>query len=408
MGFVETMRMAVGRCGPNDQGDLIEFLRRMFGEGARQSDQRHLFWLFIDNPSSHVANPDIRPDGVSAFGSDIWPNIWIVKRQGRIVGHQAGIAVQLKAGAALCGASWAVDLMVAPEWRLRGIAPALMETHAAAQPVALALGMNETAHKAYARCGWREVGSVPTYAMPLSVAPLLAAFPNMNPVRRAALRASQPLVSWFSRMPVLPALLGRTSFAAVDAFDARLGDVWSAVSPHYTVLARRDEASVRWRFDAAPDSRRYRRFYLVRGGRAIGYAVLCMDVWRGVPIALLADYLAKPGDVPALFAHCLRVARKEKAGALVCKTQNPKADLRLRCMGFQVLPGRIIAKTRLMVKVADDNPDLAATVSNWGNWFVTMGDSDIGLDRIGIGARPGNGQGATTAMVGQGITPGRA
>lgn len=396
MGFVEMMRSAVSRCGPDERTDLIEFQRRMFGDGTRQSDPRHLAWLFDNNPCGQGACP-------SAGG----PDIWIVQRQGRIVGHQAGIPVDLKVGTDRRRASWAVDLMVAPEWRLRGIAPALMETQATAQPVALALGMNEAAYKAYARCGWREVGTVPTYVMPLSVDPLLAAYPAMNPLPRAAVQASQPLIALLSRVPSVVARLGRTSIELVDAFDARVNEVWSAASPHYAVLARRDPATVRWRFDASPDIRPHRRFYLMRGGRTVGYGVLCMDVWKGVRVALLADYLASPRDVPALFAHGLRIAREEKAGALVCKTQNPQADPGLRALGFLRLPDKMVSTTRLMVKVAEDEPGVAALTSTWENWFVTMGDSDIGIDRLGIGQQADARQGAPTAFAPQTLKPGR-
>lgn len=366
MTLAERRRGAVDRYAPADRPALEAMQRQTFGAQAIQLDRDHFRWLFEE------------PPGRDAEG----PQLWVCRRQGAIVGQQGGIPFALKAGDRICRASWAVDLMVAPAWRLRGVGPALSEAQAASCEVAVALGASEAAFKAYRRAGWIDLGTVPLYLRMLDATRCLKGRSQAGRrLMAAAAVAAGPLLTGTAWAAAGLARLAGTRLEAVAAFDERVDALWEAVAGRYPVLARRDRQYLRWRFETAPKAMRHHTFYLLRHGEPKGYLVLRLERGRSETVAVVVDYLARPGWMAALFAHAVEAARRLGAIAVACRTLNAPGHRALTALGFVCLRNGITAPARMLVHPGPG--DLAGLIASPANWFVTAADADIGLKEMG-------------------------
>ncbi|HYD66572.1 GNAT family N-acetyltransferase [Azospirillum sp.] len=354
------------RYRPSDQPALETFQLATFGPGARQLDPAHTQWLYDENPWRDAEGPQL----------------WVYEYEGAIVGQQGGIPFRLKAGGRELSASWGVELMVAPEWRLRGVGPALSETHAAASDVTLGLGMSEAAYKAYRTAGWIDLGFVPTYFRVLEARRCARALAVRGPFLPVAATLATPALDLAGFTYDIGAKLFGTRLVPIPAFDAAVDELWAAVSPHQPVLARRDLRTLSWRFDAR-HADRYRRFYLVHRGSVKGYVVLRVDRWAGEPVGVIIDYLARPEWLLPLLAQLTRLARREGLVALLCRTLNEPADRVFKALGFLQFRQGHRTPTRAMARLGETARDAAGLIGDRRNWLITAGDSDTGLRELG-------------------------
>jgi GNAT superfamily N-acetyltransferase len=361
----ERFREGVTRYTPADRADLVRFQERHFGSGSLQTDAARFTWLFQANP--------LRP----AEG----PEFWVCRREGVVVGQQGGIPFALKAGQARLRASWAIELMVDPRWRLRGVGPALTEAHASANRIVAGLHISDAARRSYLRSGWFDVGIMPLYVRPLHARRAMRASPLAGRWSRVAVAAG-PLLAVADSVFLGPAVASGARLEPVERFDERADEVWRAAGRSYQVIAERDLSFLSWRFDEAPDRTAYGRYYLVRRSRAVGYVVLRRERYGGDPVTVLVDYLAEPRWLLPLFAWTTTLARREGAIALVCKTLNHPAGRVLRSMAFVRLGGGPGGPTRLMVRAPDDE-DRLALLSDPRHWFLSAADSDRGHAWLG-------------------------
>jgi GNAT superfamily N-acetyltransferase len=346
--------------GPGDSAELAAFQRSTFGADGRQLDPARSAWLFDRNPH--------RPEGASG--------IWICRRKGEIVGQQAEIAFRLVVAGREYPAGWAIDLMVAPDWRIRGVGPGLVATHAEQRTCVAGLTQNEDAVNIYRRAGWDEVGTVPVYMRPLDPvelarrAPFAARLKPVAPVLNGALRAVDLGLGGAARLAGL-------RLEPIEQFDERVDQVWERSVGDYPVLAKRDAATVAWQFDQRPEAADYRRFYLVRGSSVLGYVALREgDHWGGFSMSVI-DYLAPARWVAPMLTLAGIWARRQGAFALMCRTVCPPAERSLRAAGF--LPRGLSAALPLRMFVHCSLPDEAvkAAVGRPGAWFLTAADADL-------------------------------
>jgi GNAT superfamily N-acetyltransferase len=351
----------VERFGPAVREELVQFQRRWFGAESRQADPKHFAWLF-------EANPCRPPEG---------PELWVCRRQGAIVGQQAGIPFDLQISGRPIRASWGIDLMVDEAWRLRGVGPALMRTHVESNRLVAGVNMSDAAHRVYRRWRWIEVGAVPTYVRPIDTRRSLRVSPLEIRGKRAAGLVAAPTLKLASVVFGAVSSTSGARLVPIPEFDERVDGVWRAVAGRYRVIARRDARIVRWWFDDNPRGGEFRRFYLMRRGEVLGYAVLRLDLWRNERVMVVLDYLAPPRWAIPLFACAVAQARTEGAIALVCRTLNLPLDLTLRGMGFVRVRAASGGPVRLMVHPVGDDRSVRAVLSAPKNWFLTSGDSDM-------------------------------
>lgn len=355
MSLAGRLGRGVQRATPDDMPDLLAFHARHYGPQSRQVAPDSFTWRFARNP----------------FNGADGPEIWLCRRDDRVVGAQAGLPFRLHMHGRDLRAQWAIDLMVAPEWRLRGIAPALIVGLSNAAPVTAGLGIADEAHRALKRAGWHDLGNVPRWwrllaPLPGGIAGSRARWASWlaAPALRAADAALAPLLAAGSGVRLVP----------VAAFDERVEAIWRSCRGEHPVLAVRDHAALRWRFDQGPGHGAYRRFLLLRRGRPLGYFVLRVGTvaTHGLRRALLVDFLCPRRWQPVLFAQAVRAARREGVSVLQCLCPAPAAGRALAAIGFLRRPGQ-----RLMLHLRPDAEESCAMLTDPAQWFVTFADSDM-------------------------------
>jgi GNAT superfamily N-acetyltransferase len=354
----ERFKAGIARYRPSDADDLVAFQRSTFGEGSRQLDPERFTWLYERNPGHHDADP----------------GVWVCRRNGVIVGQQAEIGFDAKVGDQEVPGVWSVDLMVDPTWRVRGIGPGLVDTHVRQRDLIVGVTQREDAIKLYERFGWTEVGTVPSYLRPLDLrrtfelAPVPSKLRRLGPVLAPLLRAFDVLMTFLLR-------LGGLRLRKVDRFDDRVDEVWERSAADYPVLARRDAAHVRWRFDECPEAGELDRYYLTRGRRTLGYVVLQPGERWDHPVSLVVDYLAPVRWVAPMLTCAAQEARRQGSFAMVCRTLNRTGDRWLRLSLFIRRGMDVAAPLRLMVHCTV--PVVCAAMGAPESWLLTAADSDL-------------------------------
>ena len=267
--------------------------RGITAQRARQADPTWLAW--------QEANPELGGSPLLA---------WICRRDGAIVGSQGSVPFRLKEGDRVLQAAWAVDLMVEPEWRLRGVGPALAEAQTQASELVAALGISPAAYRAYLRAGWRDLGDIPIYVRPRDVNWSVSQA-GLRGARAVAARAVGRPALFLTRLGSnLVSRMMRTRFERVDRFDERVDGAWAVASAKYPVLSARDLTTLRWRYDDVPDATRNARHYLVSGGHVRGYVVTRRERWRDGEVLAIIDFLAPPRWMLALLGRVIALKRR--------------------------------------------------------------------------------------------------
>ncbi len=353
--FSERASLGVARVTPGDYDDLRGFLLRQYGPGAHQVDPASFAWRF-----------DHHPDRPSES-----PILWVCRRDGHIVGQQAGLPLRLYVEGQPLTAAWAIDLMVDPAWRLRGVAPALTARLRDSYDLVCGLGISDEAHRAFRRAGWIDLGRVPRFIRLLrpleaSASPLGTWTPGRLGAWASRV-AAPPLAAFDAAVAALSSAAG-LRFAPVARFDERVDGLWRRAARHYPVIAGRDLPILAWRFDAAPQRARYHRYYLTQGEVLRGYAVLRRDG----AVATVVDYLCAPQWLAPLLANCLRAARRDGAVVLSMMVMPRRLRAILPALGFVRRRG-----PRLAIAVKDGASLPAAALSRPSNWFISEADSDL-------------------------------
>jgi len=342
------------RCSEHDLADLRAFQAQMYGSGSRLLDQERADWLFSRHP----------------FRRSDEPTVWICRRGGKVVGTEAGIPFDLVVGDAHYRGSWAVELVVDPEWRGHGVGAALSEAHRDSCQVSGFLNVSPSGHRLLVRRRSSDIGHIPMYLRLVDTKRVL----RWEGVPRAVRLLVLPLVAPGLRLLDTAGGIrnGRTELVPVDAFDERSDTLWQNVSRLYPAISRRDATWLRWRFDECPDRHQYLRYYVRHRGRLIGYLVLRRTEWNGCAALSIVDYLAAPGDVSRLLAAGVRIARQLDAAVLLCNTLNQRARGALRLSGFFRRRNQSI---RFFAYTGDES--LLRDIQDPTKWFVTSADSDL-------------------------------
>lgn len=355
MSYFEQIARSVSRYTPEDKVALRSFQAECFGAASRHLDDRFFEWLFLRNPHRE-------PGG---------PPLWVCKRDGVVVGQQASIPTMLKIGEREQRAAWLIDWMIRPEWRLKGVAPALLAANTGTQELTLGLGLEDLVYKTVSRAGWREIGSLALFVRPFDT--VACARVLKLPTVISAL-APPRLVRGTARVAgTFAAAVTGLRLEHVSAFDERIDRVWANAKRDYPIIVKRDFSSVRWRFDESPHAALFDRYYVKQHDETIGYAVLRLTQWRGQTIGRVVDYLAPRRSAPALFALLLQEIANKGAMAAFLEQWHPGTERVLRSLGCV----RIRTSHRLMFKLRDEHAELAAALCDIQNWFVTPADSDF-------------------------------
>lgn len=357
MSYLERLAKSVRRFRPEDRAMVDSFQLDMFGPDARQTRPEYFDWLYCDNPRRLEAKSPL----------------WILERQGTVVGQQGSLPTLLQVDGQTIEAQWALDLMVRPEWRMRGAGPLLSGRLVESADLTMAIGVSDEAGKAFTTAGWTDMGRLPLLVRPLRASCLIAdrgapwwLVELVKKSPQGALGASAKAVS-----RVLDAVSG-TRLEAVDAFDARADDLWARARGDYSIIAQRDHRYLSWRFDHPAHRDRYRRYLLRRGEQVLGYVVTRLDTWHEMPIGRIVDALAPARWLPALLSDAVAELHAQQVVAVFFEGLSKRVGRALRGLGFLSGPPR----TTFMLKANRELPVTAEWLQDPARWYVTDGDAD--------------------------------
>lgn len=355
--YLAEIARSVVRYDPSYKSALRAFQRAYFGEGSRQSDDAFAEWLFERNPHRD-------PEG---------PALWLCVRDGKVVGQVASITSDLQVGEGLRRGGWLVDWMVDPEWRLKGVAPALFNAYARNTDVMLGLGIEDLAYRTAARAGWKDVGRLTLFVRPLDPG---ACASVLNAPKLVSKLAPRFLVAGSARVMADLLRAGkRVSVQPVVQFDERVNALWERVRGEYPVLVRRDFESLRWRFDESPQREHFRRYYFTRRGELIGYAVVRLAGWRGYVVGRMVDYLVERRSLSAVLAIVIQELSAQGAIAAFFEQCDAGAEKALRSLGC--LSIRAEHRKRFMIGERDPPGPGSAMLMRGENWLILPADGDF-------------------------------
>jgi GNAT superfamily N-acetyltransferase len=341
----------ITRYRPEDRRAVDAMYRRVFGNDAAESSRLRWDWQYRRNPN----NPGQEPE------------IWIAREGTAIVGQYATMPVRLRAKGREIQGSWGMDVMVAPERQRQGLGEILFRTWDRNVGASLGLGLSDSSYRLFQKLNWPDVGPVPCLVKPLTRRALRR--PNWPvPLNRLVSAVTLPIVKIVARTRPL-----RAEVRLIQRFDESFTALWDELAPKFDFAVRRDAAYLNWKFVSAPHVR-YSIAMLRRDDRNIGYAVYRhLHEPRG-RVTLLVDFLADPGDEPALrtlFHWIDREARQADSDKIRTFAMHASFRRALKRSGyFQVKSTmEFVAK----VNAVEVGPEF---YENTDDWHVTLADSD--------------------------------
>ncbi len=358
MKYLDRIKQNVARLTPSKHAALIAFQKDTQEPSQLLFDANRYHWMQEENPHRRETGPQF----------------WIYQKGDKVLGQQVGIPFCLSVRGKPYRGSWAVDLLLSPQSRLRGIGNVLNSVLQDENDVTVGIGISPEALKSFLRAGWVDLGKLPVFIRPLDarrILPLLNRHPDFVMVRFMAALCNIPLrlLDIGARMMVR---FSGVVLEPVPRFDPRVDRVWETASRSFPVLAKRDYESLRWRFDLVPEASCYQRYYLCKGSRVCGYIVVRHSSRDAVSVATIVDFLSPPALITPMMAACIGEMRGSGAAVVYCRAGLPKAGRSLYPLGFCRRP----SCTHVIARANEKSGLRREQISDPLGWFITTADSD--------------------------------
>lgn len=339
-------------CQSDLQADRDRILD-LWRENLPQSSPDRYCWLYEDGPSAG----------------------WLVKSdETHTVGAVGLMERTIKVFDDLLRAGQPIDLNIDSAHRTvgpaLGLQRALTSTVQRGEYDLLYSFPNPASEPVQRRAGFRVLGDLGRWAKPLSVGSTLSARFRNPLVGRAAATFVGPLLKLtsaetFYRRPA------DIQVQVADHFDSRFDALWETAAGRFPVVGERTSKYLTWRFGSCPDAR---------------YRVLCVSNHEGELLAYLVFrqretmihigdlFFADPRHIDTLLAECLRLARKQKAEAVIAVyLGSDTVCRRLKHFGFWQRPSQWKA---LLYADKQSTPAASGPLFDVENWHLTYADID--------------------------------
>jgi GNAT superfamily N-acetyltransferase len=292
-------------------------------------------------------NPHASPEAPS--------RLWLAHRGSRPVGLLLGVPFRAHARGLELRGHWGVDLYVPEAYRGQGIGAALLTRWRDESPLALGLGITDSAFRIELSLGWHAVPLPPRLVCPLTARGALAL--RLPPGR------------------VVPAPRAATPARAVElrqapAPDPRIDALWRQLRDLYPAHIDRDRSFLDWRYGCSPETG-WQWWWLERAGRLDGAAGVRIERTRLRTKAWLYELLIDPEDEAggrALIGGMMAALREQRVDVVEGRITVPWLGAWLEREGF--FPGR--GSDRFIVHAG---AELAGEDLHTGGWYLTLGDS---------------------------------
>ena len=294
---------------------------------------------------------------------------------GALQGHVAMLPVAFERDGATTIAGWPCQLMVDDRQRRGLLYPVMVQQllqfcRTRGYEFAYALINRPRVLKANIALGLRPIGIVPIWARPYRPARIAGTLVGGRWGRAIASLASP--ANLLFRIPYRPRR--GVDVRAIERFESDIDALFAqTLVPRYRFVARRDAATLNWRFFGLPE-RGYRVYVASAGGAIRGYVALRMMPMKAFRALAIADLWHDPafpvaGDALLALVHRLALAEQVDLAACLMPPGSPMAAL-LRRHWFLESP------ESFTLTVYQPHRDLPYTGSSLADWHPTWYDHD--------------------------------
>ena len=347
----------VVRYAAGMEDEVFAFQREAFPSRRRDWIEPRWRWMFLD----------------SAKRLGVEPRVWLHRHENRLVGHNGGIPVRLKAGSEQVTATWLVDTHVLEEYRRLAVGARLMVAAQDDLPFALSLGQRPHMREIQFRLGWEQVA-------PLQIARLL-----IRPERVLKGKLPAP-VALAAGLGFRTSAVMRSAFQArrrldvrdISCFGARHDALWERASRDLSCAVVRDASYLNWKYVRQP-GQQFVRLELLHGDTVAAVVILMLlppDEAYRYTRAFIVDLVAplsESGTLQDALRAAVEAAANRGADAIMCLHISTSLTCALRQVGFQLRePTRY-----LLVRGGNLSETARQAILGESAWFITHGDSDI-------------------------------
>jgi hypothetical protein len=332
---------------------LFSFLREVYADNARQSDERFWHWHYCESPFA---------------GEDNVP-LWIAKHGEEIVGQLGAIPVELNVKGETQRAAWILDLIIRIDFRRHGLAKRLVLAINELYPTMLGVNtMEQHAPAMLQSLGWLIAGKIDRYSKLINPGNAAKEISGIKPLR-AVINTAFAILR--------PAYPKNTSVKKIERFDESFDELAQKTSGQWKCAVVRNSGFLNWQYVDQP-GKKFDILGYYKDEELRGYIVLFIRKKNAngvVSKAAITDISYHPEEsaeiVDALLKTALNLAAEYGAGTLVTDIVDTLVEKRLQNFGFW----RIKNPLQLMTRSEKDQ-DLIYDI---GKWFITRGDSDISI-----------------------------
>jgi GNAT superfamily N-acetyltransferase len=361
----EISDLLIDHYKPGDELAILELFQKAFGEERSLALWR---WRYGELPGATE-------------------NILLVKDEsGELCGHYAALPFNMIYRGREIPGALRLDLMVHPERQRMGIGGLLIDALRENMKGRIALVISFPNPKSTVptiRKGPHYLGEAPLYWRLEDVSSLSKVLGWAHMPRPLAACANTAIRAFY-RLIALPTWLERR-YGHEERRSFEEGEAGQAGYRRQEcgIYLVRDEAFLRWRFDAHPEME-YTILFLKGRGRTdtpTGYAVLTVLEYQGFRIGFIVDILVDPPAIsPAryILSQAARWFKAQKVEAISCMMTGKNAyTSALVSLGFYRVPNRFMPRDlNLSFRVFDPDIDYDYATDP-GNWIITWADTDL-------------------------------
>jgi GNAT superfamily N-acetyltransferase len=347
---------------PSDREEVFQLRTAVYGESFPEDDWA---WKLGSSPLAPA-------------------RVYLAKRGRATIGLRAFLFREVKVMNEVHSAVLAVDGMVHPDFRRRGIWSALMREglrRLRSEGIHLAfciVGAHRHSYPGFCKLGFADVGSIPLLVRPLRLDGFLSKYSRSERLGSSARSVSRLLARGLRRNPA-PEPSG-VSVERIHAFDDRFDLLWQHASRQHGVALVRDQKYLNHRYRDRPGEK-YVSFAACRGDHLEGYIVLRRKLpMFGLSLGLIMDVMTTAGtDIAThLVLEASRYLAGQEIDAIGCLTAKRSPHYRvLRRAGFLPVPSRFNRRSYHLVVESDPSRVPGIVATDLDDWHLTWGDSDI-------------------------------
>lgn len=283
-------------------------------------------------------------------------HLWIVQKQGRIVGSCGTIRTELLSkGQIICKGPWGLDSLVeyslGKEERrcvfLKVFRSALLEGYRKKEPEIVLCFPNEVVRDTYLRIGWLDVPMFFKYSKNIS-----SGYLKSNDYESGDLK-----------------------FSLIKSFDCRWDSLWKKFSNSFSLIVLREHSYLNWRYFKNAN-KKYLVFLVKVRNEINGYLVVREEECSGKKIGHIVDFLVdyKSNKLNGIFINKVILFLASKGCVIIDSYVSHKRYKGIfSSLGFK--------KKKVDFFIFSRFPELLKKfMGNSSNWFITSGDGDFEME----------------------------